>query len=212
MTTNPPYNGTFATVVSLYNGEIGPEYKPGVHADNWFVVPAATEDELGILLVRDGWHDVPLLDYKSTRMTIPAHELARSICEDWKTAQVMASDQAMPGVFYVHGKHNDESIKEDHEELIATAKEQHILWCTRLVKMADDLWQVSRQHRHIATTMINAAKYLGQEREWAKDFKPVQTSKCVACLSILDYGAIICKHCGVIADKERFAELELVRR
>lgn len=206
------YEGAYATVVSLYNDDIGPEHKPGVHPDNWFVVPAATEDELGILVVRDGWHDVPLLDYKTTRMSIPAHEIARAISEDWKVAQVMADGVAMPGVFHVHGEHDDESVKDDFSNKIDIAKEQHIHWCTRLIKMADDLWQVSRQHRHIATTMINAAKFLKQEREWASDFKPVETTKCIACLSILDYGAIVCKHCGVIVDKDRFAELDLVRR
>ncbi len=199
-----------ATVVSICNFPIGPEFKPGLHPSD-YSIPAAKDGIPSVLVINDAFHDVPLLNYKTIRVNVPAEEIARAVCEDWKIAQLQTAVGAMPGVFYVSGEYDGEDILATFPEHIQKARTEHNNWCNRLVKMADDLWQLKRSHRHIATTMINAAKYLNLEnREWASDFKAEDTIRCPGCREFVDSEAAICRHCKTIINMELYESLPKV--
>lgn len=82
-----------STIVSVCNFPIGPEFKPGLFPND-YVIPAASEDKLGIVVISDAWTDVPLLDRKTIRVPILSAEVARSIVEDWKIAQLQIGPDA----------------------------------------------------------------------------------------------------------------------
>lgn len=197
-----------ATVVSVCNFPIGPEFKPQLNPAH-FSVPAATEDDLGILVVKDVLQYIPQLDYKTIVVGVPDKELANSIVEDWVGGQLQITAEARPGIFYVDGEYDSDEIKDEYDERLQSVVNAHTNWCQALLRMADDLWQVKKQHRHISSSMINAASYLQAEREWTRAPRPEDFKKCPACRIQLDQDAIICKGCRVIIDKAQFAALGL---
>lgn len=201
-----------ATIVSICNFPIGPEFKPGLFPND-YIVPAATEDRLGIVVISDAWTDVPQLDRKSIRITILAAEVARSIVEDWKTAQLQIGPGSQPGLFYLDGEHTEDEILEDEggQILLMKARTEHTEWANRLVKMADDLWQLKPSYRQISRTMISAAKFLNLDRQWMKSAKPTDTVVCPACTSRVPTGAAVCLHCKAIIDPVKYAQFEFAR-
>lgn len=199
-----------ATVVSVCNYPIGPEFKPGLHPSDYTVPAAESEDNPGVLVIADGFHDIHMLDYKTMRVTVPGEEIARAVVEDYKSAQLQLSPNAAPGVFHVGGEYESGlDAAADFPELYNNAKTFHRNWCNNLVKMADDLWHLKRSHRHIATTMINAALYLKLDREWSRTYKPEQLIACPACASMISSEAAICKVCRTVTNKVAYAELQL---
>lgn len=199
-----------ASVVSVCNFPIGPEFKPGLHPSDYVVPAAKDEDTPGVLVIEDGFHDIPLLDYKTMRIVVPAAEIARAVSEDYKIAQLQIAVDASPGVFHVDGEHEPEDIGSEFPTLVQTAKIFHRNWANRLVKMADDLWQMKRSHRNIATTMINAALYLKLDREWSKEHKPEDLKKCIGCGSLVDAEAAICRFCRTVVNPKAYELLTVV--
>lgn len=199
-----------ATIVSVCNFSIGPEFKPGLFPND-YVIPAATEDKLGLAVIGDGYVDVPQLDRKSIRMIVIAAEIARSIVEDWKIAQLQIGPGAQPGLFYVDGAHSEDTILDTCEDKLEKARNEHTEWANRLVKMGDDLWQLKPSHRQISRTMISAAIYLHVDRVWTKSSKPTDTVICPACTSRVPTGAAVCLQCKVILDPEKYAQFEFAR-
>lgn len=202
-----------ATVVSVCNYPVGPEFKPGLFPRT-YEIPAATghfTDSFvpGVLIIEDGFHDIPQLDYKTIRVTVPAIEIARSVVNDYCTAQLQVSEVALPGMFALDSGYQASEVVVMFENELGAALERHTAWCRNLVKMGDDLWNISKQSRHISTTMRNAAKFLQLQREWLSDATPIMTAKCPACFSIIEQGASICKHCHAVLDKERAAQFSL---
>lgn len=198
-----------STVVSVCNFDIGPEHKPQLNPAH-YLVPAATDDKLGILVITDPLQYIPQLDHKVLVVTVPSNEIAKSVVEDWVNGQLKISGaDVRPGIFWVKGEQDSDSIKTDFADELRSAYLSHGKWCRELLKMADDLWTEFRKYRHISTSMINAAKYLNAEREWIKTPEPLDMVKCPACRTILDSDAIICKVCRTVVNKARFSELGL---
>lgn len=201
-----------STIVSICNFSIGPEFKPGLFPND-YIIPAATEDKLGIVVIGDAWTDIPLLDRKTIRVPILSGELARSIVEDWKIAQLRIGPNAQPGVFYVDGAYSEDTILDNCQEQLNIARVQHTGWANRLVQMADDLWQMKPIHSQISSTMINAARYLKiEDRVWMKSAKPEDTVRCPSCTSIVPAAAVVCGICHVVLNAEEYKSLTFAKR
>jgi len=198
------------TVVSICNFSIGPEFKPGLFPND-FVIPAASEESLALLVIEDGWTDVPLLDRKSMRVPVLSAEIARAVVEDWKSAQLQIGLGSQPGLFYVDGEHDEDDILEGCEDLLVKARNEHTEWTNRLVKMADDLWYMKQSHRQISRTMIHAARYLHVDRAWTKSSRPDDTVICPACTSRVPAGAAVCLQCRAIIDAEKYSQFEFAK-
>lgn len=201
-----------ATVVSVCNYPIGPEFKPGLHPSDYSIPAAENEDTPAVLVIEDGFHDIHLLDYKTMRVTVPSAEIARAVVEDYKIAQLQIADNALPGLFYVDGEYEPIEAVNEFPKLVGNARVQHRNWCNRLVKMADDLWQLSKRHRHISTTMINAASYLKLEREWSKEHMPEDLAKCPGCASLVPAEAAVCRFCTTIINKAAYSNLTFAEK
>lgn len=200
-----------ATIVSVCNFPIGPEYKPGLFPND-YVIPAATEDNLGIVVVTDGWTDVPQLDRKSIRIVVPAAEIARSIVQDWKVAQLQIGPGAQPGLFYVEGAYSEDEILDNCEEMLRVARSEHIEWARRLVKMADDLWALKPMHVQISAGMINAANYLKLDRVWTRTPSPEDSRNCPSCTTKLPAATVVCPQCNVILDEDKYQNFKFAGR
>lgn len=200
-----------STIVSLYPSPIGPEFKPGLNPND-FVIPAATEETLGILVIPDGWTDIPMLDYKTLRVAVPSAEIARSVVEDWKSAQLCVNGvDAAPGLFYVDGPHSEDSILDNFDSLISHARNMHTGWAQALVRMADDLWEIKPVRRQISKSMVNAAKYLKLDRAWTKNARPEDTVRCPSCTSLVPAESVVCQYCKVVLDAEAYSRLTFAR-
>src|SRR5438132_14196669 len=84
-------------------------------------------------------------------------------------------------------------------------------WFIKLIKLADDDWEKTRQHKFISDMQRYAAKAVGLERPWI--IKPMMLEdnkviKCLACQSPISPLAIVCPNCKFILDKEKFESLQ----
>jgi hypothetical protein len=197
-----------ATVVSVCNFDIGPEYKPQLSPSHFFV-PAAKPNGIAVMSFDDPIQYIPTLDYKTIVVPVPAKEVAKSIVEDWVTAQLKVENGARPGLFWVEGEYEVEDIISEYPAEVSKAFADHKQWCELLMKMGDDLWQEFRKHRHITSSMINAAAFLGEDREWSKVRKNSDFVKCPACKSLIENDASVCKVCRTIVNKSAFEALNL---
>lgn len=196
-----------ATIISVCNFKIGPEFKPGLFPND-YVVPAATPENLGLVVVSDGWTDIPQLDRRSIRIAVPAAEIARSIVQDWKVAQLEIGPGAQPGLFYVDGALSEDEVMDELDAEVKNARVEHSNWCRKLVKMGDDLWAIRPITIQISASMINAAKYLNVDRVWLRNTVVEDITVCPACTTKLITGTVVCPNCRVIIDKDRYSELE----
>lgn len=198
------------TVVSIYPKNIV-ELKPTVQPC-FFRIPAGSYEKPGILLVESGswWREIdaeqPLLE-----IPIPSIVMADSIIKDWANG-LLACDMgsAMPGLFYIQGAKTVEEIKKDHKNELDAVKIKQNNWYTALVKMADVLW--SRTNGNpiaISDDMRAAAKEIGEERAWMRDFEKVGLIRCVACGNLRDPRFPVCSVCKAIADPEMAKKLNL---
>lgn len=199
-----------ATIVSVCNFPIGPEFKPGLFPND-YVIPAATDEGLGIVVVSDGWTDIPQLDRKTIRVPVPAAEIARSIVEDWKIAQLEIGAGAQPGLFYVDGALSEDEIVDELEAELNKARTEHSAWCRKLIKMADDLWAIRPITIQISASMVNAAKFLNVDRAWLRNTLVEEITVCPSCTTKLITGTVVCPNCRVILDKDKYAELEFAK-
>jgi hypothetical protein len=199
-----------ATIVSVCNFPIGPEFKPGLFPND-YIIPAAEEGGLGIIIISDAFTDIPQLDRKNIRVTVPAAEVARSLVEDWKSAQLMIGPGAQPGLFYVDGALSEDEIIDELSNEINKARDEHTEWAQRLVKMADDLWAIKPLFVQISAGMIYAAKYLHVDRVWTQNVRPEQSMVCPSCNSRISSLTVVCPHCSVILNEEKHAQFNYAK-
>lgn len=141
------------------------------------------------------------------RYPIGAYDLAKAIVSDIRNS-VFGKDaemRAWPGLAAIEGQISSrtELLKRD-AALLPRLIEEQTNWYKFLVKLADDDWQKFKQHKMITSLSVFGAKALVLEREWVVDFNATST-KCPACMSYVDAGASICKHCLTVLNAEKYA-------
>jgi hypothetical protein len=147
---------------------------------------------------------------KNRRYPVSAQQVAASIVNDIKNAMFGrdSANNAFPGITYVPDEINSLSeLTKKYPNLLGTLREQQTNWYKFLVHLADDDWSKFRQHKMITALSVQAAKYLGLEREWIIDFTATQ-KKCPGCMSFVHNEAIICKHCNTVLNLEKFKLLQ----
>lgn len=198
------------TIVSIYPKNIT-EFKPTVQPPV-FNIPAGTYEKPSTLIVEPGswWREIdaeqPLLE-----IPIPSIVMADSIVRDYANGLLACNmGDAMPGLFYVQGPVKSEEVKLKHKVELDAAKIKQNNWYAALVKLADVMW--SRTNGNpiaISDDMREAAKELGEQREWMRDFEKVGLVRCVACGNLRDPRFPICSTCKAIADPEMAKKLNL---
>lgn len=192
------------------------EDKPGLIPAT-YRVPAAKHNEFSFIHISDGYHLmlVPFADEDMPPMKIPdqGEVIANAIIVDYTAACICISfdprangEQAVPGLFFVEGHLYPEDIKKRHADELAKAFLNTNFWFERLVKMADDDWAKTHQHKSIADSQRAACNYLNLQREW--NFTVMDTLKnlCWACKQSVHPDAIICSNCKAVINEVAYKE------
>lgn len=184
-----------------------------------YTVPGATSlDEPGLLVIEDGQgfkfvgYDIGIgvEDGMITNM-IKAIDIARGICLTHINAQIFTdiSNNVVPGIFAVDGEYTLEQVKSNFKALYDQHRANQVRYYGKLIAEGDDAWTRFRQHRFIAEPQREAARIMGQKREWAEKVNVVKID-CPGCGEYVHSHVAVCKHCGCIVNAEKYATLQFV--
>lgn len=189
-----------STIVSIYPQQIY-DHKCTLQPGS-FLIPAGSFEKPSVLTIGPSswWREIdpdqPLLEIPVASIVV-----ADSFVKDWCVGMLACNmADAMPGLFYVPGEHNSESIKKNHFALLAKAAQSQKNWYAALVKMADVLWsRTNGNPLAVSDLMRMAARELGHEdKEWLKDYQHVSMVKCHACGSLRNPQFPVCGNCRAI--------------
>ena len=130
--------------------------------------------------------DKRVLDFPISAREI-AEDIAREINSD-------AGDASYFGVFVCAG---DAPTTEE----LAAARARLTEYYRRLVVQADQDWERAHNWLMITDVERRAARWLGLEKEWSYEPKPLV--ECPACAEKLKPGVAVCKSCGAVLDAEK---------
>lgn len=194
------------TIVSLMPYAIQ-ENKPGLIPDT-FYIPPSNGKVPAVLHITDARSNLYVRDGRTYPITHPAEEVANAIVNDYCIAQLQASDDARPAIFWVNGKLTGAEVLTKFPAEVAEAKTKQNRWFMKLVTLADDDWQRTKQFRMISDVQRHAAKSLGLiNKPWYLSPEPQEFVKCPACNTLVEKNAAICANCKYVINRERAIEL-----
>lgn len=201
-----------STIVSIFPKdvyEVKPTIQPGV-----FFIPAGSLAKPSIVVVGPSswWKDVdenqPLLEIPSSSI-----QIADSIVKDYCGSLLAANaPEIMPGMFYVPGEHDVESIYTNYRNELGRANIRQRNWYTALVRLADALWaNTNGNPLAISDDMRLSARELGfANKDWMADFRALEMIRCAACGALRNPLYPICGSCHTVVDKDKATELGLI--
>lgn len=199
-----------STVISILPKDLEPERKPTIQP-GIFKIPYGTFAKPGVLVVGPSswWKET---DEGQPMLEIPhsSIQIAHSVVRDWMVG-ILACDmgESRPGVFYIPGSPEldkddnptPEGIKKflstpDAIALLEQANRRQRTWYDNLIKIADTLWARSNGNPlTISDDMKLAAKELGRDKPWVKDFQHIQMINCKACGALKNPLYPVCSSC-----------------
>lgn len=186
---------------------MGPEFKPGLFPSE-YIVPPAKEGKLGILAVLDGQRTVYLdQDRGSESVVVSGTDIANSIVNDYIFSQPGQDQNSGPGMFWVRDVLGEEAIRRVHASEIEKATTMQREWWRRLVRLADDAWQVDHKLAQIGDLDRIACRELGLKRDWLDD-NPDMMTKCPVCTTLISTSAIVCFACHVVLKPEEYKKFQ----
>jgi hypothetical protein len=197
------------TFVSLMPRPIR-EIMPGVNPDT-YKLPAAKLGDFEILHVDDGSYYIYRLDGEQLLVSEGGEKIAASLMNMIINSQLAVEADARPGVFFVPDWLAKDDIKKKYPEVIKKAEEFQRKWLSKLVEMADDMWTRTHQYAAISNLQRDAARYLGEDREWAGVLHNAKPELCPACRTTLKVGALVCLACHTIVRPDEYKKLGLTQ-
>lgn len=201
-----------STLVSIVPFPIT-EFKPGIYPGK-FEIKGSKEGIPELLVISDSIYHVEIDENRTITVTCQSEKLAESIVEDYIISNLAFSRElnATPGVFWVPEVQTLGSILANFSKQLEKVKIRQDNWFKRLVTIADDDWEKTRQHKTISDMQRYAAKSLGLERPWiinaASQVQAVGQAKCIGCSSVVSLEAIVCPHCRCILKPEAYKTLQ----
>lgn len=200
-----------STIISILPKKLEPERKPTIQP-GVFQIPYGTFANPGILIVGSSswWKETdegqPLLEIPHSSI-----QVAHSVVRDWMVG-ILACDmgESRPGVFYVPGglsekdRNDPDKIKKflaqpDVIAMIEQANQRQKNWFGALVKMADILWaRTNGNPLTISDDMKLAAKELGYDKPWIKDFHHIEMVNCKGCGALKSPLYPVCQTCKMV--------------
>jgi hypothetical protein len=200
-----------STIVSIFPREVD-ETKPTIQPGRFVIPPGSYENPSSLVVTPSSWwreidEEQPLLEVPVSSIVV-----ADSVVKDYCNGVLACNmDDCMPGLFYVTGEHNIQSVKKSFPHELSKAKDKQNKWFGVLVRLADSLWARSNGNPlAISDDMRMAARELGlQSKDWLKDFQAVEMTRCRACGSLRNPEYPICPVCKSIDNPARAKELGL---
>jgi len=199
-----------ATIVSLVPFPIT-EWKPGIYP-GYFEIPAAKKDDFELFYVGDSCFWVEISEDRSIKVKCPADDVANSVVNDYLVSNLEynVEKDSMPGVFWKLGRYTREEIKKEFILDLELARTRQNNWFLALIKLADDDWTKTHQHRSITDMQRYAAKSLNLDKDWlvAPKVEGSDFQRCIACTNLVPKEAIVCPQCRCILNKKKYDELK----
>lgn len=185
-----------ATIVSIYPRDVN-DVKETIQPGR-FHLPAGTMKEPSITVVGPSswWRDVDV-DQPLLEIPVSAVQIAESIITDYCNGYLAVSiGDAMPGLFYMPGEFSLKEVKDKYSLNLAQAKLRQDKWFGTLIRLADSLWARSNGNPLVIwDEMRLAARELGRDKPWLKDFQYQEMVKCFACGALRNPEFPICSNC-----------------
>lgn len=202
-----------STIVSIVPFPIT-EFKPGIYPGN-FEIKGSKNNIPEILVISDSIYHVEIDENRTITVKCPSEDIAKSIIEDYVISNIAfdREEDAAPGIFWKAGVYDLGGVLGKLKEDLDIAKERQQRWFKKLVEMADDDWEKTRQHRSISDIQRYAAKWMNLERPWIistiiNTAPVVETVKCIACQSSISKEAIVCPQCRCILNMEKYKTIQ----
>lgn len=200
----------FCTVVSLVPFEIREE-KPGL-IPNSFYIAASDMHFPQVLPVGTSRHYVYLdQDRGHLPVRTPSTEVAASIVRDYVSSQARVGPDAQPALFWIPGSKTGVEILKDHNDLVLESLTKQTRWFTLICQQADDDWQKYHRHTVVSDVQRKMAQILGwrpEQHGWMSENQMDIGTRCPACGTMTQLGAVICPSCNCVLDVERFKKLQ----
>jgi hypothetical protein len=181
-----------------------------------FIIPAAPADGIAVIHVEEGIHYIPnpIIDEgkpgSSIKQTTPPHEMARSICEDYKTAHIGLGEDAEPGLFWVQQRLTAGEVSIIHAKLVKEARAKQNRWFQNLIAIADTDWNKNRNMLTVSDLQRVAARALGIKKEWVEMLSEIPTF-CPSCKSSVHHDAVVCASCKYVLRPEEYKKMEFAK-
>src|SRR5271169_869394 len=104
-------------------------------------------------------------DRGSFRVVTPSYAVAKSVVNDYLSAQLAATPDAHPAFFWVPGALTVEEVESKYADLIQEKKRVQTNWFVELVRLGDDDWEKTHHHYSISDTQRYAARALDPENK-----------------------------------------------
>lgn len=202
-----PGNCTVISIVPFSIREIKPQVMPG-----YFQIPACREpNTVQALPVGESiyWMESPYKGMPPIKITETPRAMAKSIVNDYIEAQLATDTDVAPGLFWVEGHYDNQSALRSFPNEIKELRIRQDRWFVNLVRIADDDWQQTHQHRFVSDIQRHAAKALGMlDREWLSVTVDSIQISCPLCKEMVRQDAIIHNVCGYIMDLDAYDKLK----
>lgn len=183
------------------------ERKPSIHPSQ-FTVPSAKQGEVQILHCFDRYSTwINVGDGKYIEQTVDGFDVAKAVCSDFTGAMIGIDTDCRPGLFAVEGVLTKEEVQSKHPDLVRQADQNQRNWMQRLVRLADDDWKKTGQHKVISDIQRFACDYLGLDRPWNLQIADEIKVRCPFCTTLISNHAIKCPQCNEIVDQKRYEQM-----
>jgi len=202
-----------ATLISVVPFPIQ-EFKPGIYP-GFFEIGACNNDIPQLLTIGDSIYHVEIDENRTISVKCPSEDIAKSIIEDHVTSNLAYSveEDAAPGFFWKPGEHDLGSIISKFGKDLEYHRGRQLRWFKKLVEMADDDWEKTRQHKFISDIQRYAAKSLKLIRPWIISTITDQgLIKCPACVGSISSQAIVCQFCKCIINMDKYKTLQFAEK
>lgn len=190
-----------STIVSIYPKEID-EVKHTIQPGRFIIQPGTPNNPTVLVVGTSSWwreidETQPLLE-----IPVSSIQVADSIVKDYCNG-IFGCDMniSTPGLFYVPGEYSVKQIKEMFSKELERAKVRQNNFWNQLIKLADSLWARSNGNPlAISDDMRLAAREMSlqETKDWMKDFKMMEMTRCFACGSLKNPQYPVCATCRAI--------------
>lgn len=198
-----------STIVSIYPKEID-EVKHTIQPGRFIIQPGSVKNPTVLVVGPSSWwreidETQPLLE-----IPVSSIQVADAVVKDYCNGIFGCNmDTAMPGLFYIPGNYPVKEIKEMFSKELNKARIRQENFWQQLIKLADSLWARSNGNPlAISDDMRLAAREMNlqETKDWMKDFKMMEMSRCFACGSLKNPQYPICATCRVIDSNHPLAK------
>lgn len=196
-----------ATIVSLFPVALK-EVKETLDVREYKIPAGSLENPTVITIGPAAWWRHDFDNDQKIENPVAATTIAHSVITDYCNGLLECDmESKMPAMFYIPGEISKDVIMKNYKDKLNEMNTKQRRWFEALVVHADALWSRSNHNPKVIWDMMKlAARELGSDRAWLKDFNVVNMVKCFACGNLRDPEYPVCTACKSIDPKHPLAK------